>query len=103
MAIIGYSHLELNQFFNVIKNLETAMGRLSKIHWSPRVIDIDILFWGNSKVKSEILSIPHSQMHYRDFVLVPICDICSRLIHPILNRSIANIAANLKEINLIKI
>lgn len=103
MAIIGYSDLELNQFFSVIKNIETAMGRLSKARWSPRVIDIDILFWGSSKVESEILSIPHYQMHYRDFVLVPTCDICSRLVHPVLNKSIANITMNLKEINLIKI
>ncbi len=103
MVVVGYSNLELNQFFRVIKNLEVIMGRLSKAHWSPRTIDIDILFWGNSKIESKTLSIPHSQMHYRDFVLVPTCDICSRFIHPVLNKSIADIAANLKEINLIKI
>ncbi|GHM58361.1 MAG: 2-amino-4-hydroxy-6-hydroxymethyldihydropteridine diphosphokinase [Candidatus Mesenet longicola] len=103
MAIIGYSDLELNQFFNMIKNLEIAMGRSNKARWSPRVIDIDILLWGNSKVESKILSIPHLQMHHRDFVLLPTCDICSRFIHPTLNKSIADIAANLKEINLIKI
>ncbi len=103
MVTFGYSHLELNQFFSVIKNLEMTMGRCNNTRWSPRIIDIDILLWGSEIIESNTISIPHTQMHHRDFVLVPMCDICSRFVHPTLKRSIKDITLDLQEINLIKI
>lgn len=59
-----------------LKSIEQAMGRKAGIRYGPRVIDLDILFYADLKYQTSILTIPHPQMHERDFVLGPLMDIC---------------------------
>ncbi|MBU2541105.1 MAG: 2-amino-4-hydroxy-6-hydroxymethyldihydropteridine diphosphokinase [Candidatus Omnitrophica bacterium] len=55
-----------------VKRIEKEMGRKSSVRFGPRIIDLDILIYGNLKLKSKELTIPHPRMHKRDFVLKPL-------------------------------
>ncbi len=89
---------EQNRFYNGVILLETSLspeelrkyckiieqdlGRPDKYpRWSPRVIDLDILLYGDTCFQTETLSIPHREMHKRKFVLIPLLDIANPL-HP---------------------
>lgn len=68
------------------QQIERNMGRIKKRHWGERTIDIDILLYGDLQLQSEALTIPHSQMHLRDFVLVPLAEIAPTLQIPNVGR-----------------
>jgi len=68
--------------------IEKEMGRIKKEKWGPRIIDIDILFYGKRVVRDKGLEIPHPELHKRAFVLVPLMEIAPELEHPVLNQPI---------------
>ncbi|BBP45476.1 2-amino-4-hydroxy-6-hydroxymethyldihydropteridine pyrophosphokinase [Thiosulfatimonas sediminis] len=57
------------------QNIEMQLGRVRKRHWGERTMDVDILLYDAISLHSETLTIPHAQMHLRDFVLVPLAEI----------------------------
>ncbi len=61
-----------------LKLIETQQNRVTKIKWGARTIDIDILLYGNKKIKSKALTIPHPEMLNRDFVLIPLAEITEK-------------------------
>lgn len=65
-----------------LKAIEQVMGRRESLRWGPRVIDLDILLYGQDLVEEEDLVIPHPEFHKRRFVLAPLCEISSYVIHP---------------------
>jgi dihydroneopterin aldolase/2-amino-4-hydroxy-6-hydroxymethyldihydropteridine diphosphokinase len=72
--------------------IESLLGRArSEKQYASRVIDIDILLFGDEVIEIESLSIPHSRLHERKFVLVPLCEIEPGLIHPILNKTVEDL------------
>ena len=73
------------------------MGRKREIKWEPRIIDLDILFYGNNILNGKELQIPHSELHKRRFVLVPLEEIAPKLVHPVLNKSIRELLGELKD------
>jgi len=63
-----------------LQSIENVMGRQrSGRRWGPRLIDIDLLLYGDLQCKSEELELPHPRMHERAFVLVPICELDATL------------------------
>jgi len=66
-----------------ILGVETTMGRVRTSKWSERVIDIDILLYGNIVISSDELTIPHPQLPARRFALVPLAEIAPQFIHPL--------------------
>lgn len=58
-----------------IHQIETELGRTREIHWGPRTIDIDILFFEGVEMSSEVLVVPHKEIFNRLFVLVPLLEI----------------------------
>jgi len=66
--------------------IETEMGRVRKERWEARVIDLDLLLYGDLVIDEPGLKVPHARMHERKFVLVPIVDLAPNLPHPVLGR-----------------
>ena len=83
------------KLLEVLKKIEKDMGRQDTIKWGPRIIDLDILLYDDIIMKTDSLTIPHSLMHERAFVLRPLSEIAGNFIHPVLKKSITDL---LKEV-----
>ena len=88
MALKAQTGLTPDALREHVKQIEAEVGRIPSYHWGPRLIDIDILLYGDSIVDTPDLVIPHPQMHKRPFVLVPLVSIAPDAIHPLLGYSI---------------
>jgi 2-amino-4-hydroxy-6-hydroxymethyldihydropteridine diphosphokinase len=76
------------QLMKSILDIEREMGRQRKQKKGPRNIDIDILFFGNSVVEAQGLTIPHPALHQRRFVLEPLVEIAPEFRHPVFKRTV---------------
>lgn len=76
MALIGSTDLTPLGLLDALKMIERKLGRQDTgQRWQARVLDLDILLYAHRAIDSEQLTIPHSQMSKRDFVLKPLCDL----------------------------
>ena len=87
-AIEIASPFEPEALLNLFKDIEIQMGRTDTGPNGPRIIDIDILLFGDMIISSDNLIVPHPRMHMRRFNLVPAAEIASHVIHPVLKLSI---------------
>ena len=76
-----------------IFSIEEKMGRQRDVRYGPRLIDIDILLYGSEVVEMETLSIPHPQLPYRRFALIPLAEIAAGVVHPVLKKPIRQLLA----------
>ena len=83
--------------FKIIKQIEKQLERKSTEHWGPREIDIDILLYDQLVFNSVELTIPHAQMHNRNFVMVPSAQIASGWTHPVLKQSLKELMHNCED------
>ena len=68
-----------------LQAIETQHGRIrGNVRWGPRTLDLDLLLYGDKKIKNERLTVPHPEMQNRDFVLIPLSEIASDLVIPVL-------------------
>jgi 2-amino-4-hydroxy-6-hydroxymethyldihydropteridine diphosphokinase len=77
--------------------IEQDMGRVRMERWGPRLIDLDILLFGDLVMEEDGLVIPHPLMHLRRFVMVPLAEIASDLLHPSLKKGMAELRDLLSE------
>ena len=73
---------------SLILAIEIELGRVRQEKWASRIIDIDILLFGNVIINTEKLKVPHPYLPERRFALTALAEIASDAIHPILNKSI---------------
>ncbi|GFY89729.1 dihydropterin pyrophosphokinase [Actinidia rufa] len=74
-AVRGVTKLGPHELLGVLKKIEKDLGRTAGIRYGPRTIDLDILFYGNYKIHSEILTVPHERIWERPFVVAPLTDL----------------------------
>ncbi|MFZ5595699.1 MAG: 2-amino-4-hydroxy-6-hydroxymethyldihydropteridine diphosphokinase [Bacillota bacterium] len=70
------------QLLELLMSIEGEMGRVRLIHWGPRIIDLDILLYGDRAINEPDLIIPHPGMGERAFVLAPLADLLPDLVLP---------------------
>jgi len=77
--------------------IEQQMGRRRTDTWGERIIDLDILLNGKEIIATSDLIIPHPQMIYRRFTLVPLKEIASEFVHPVFQKSISELLDNCED------
>jgi len=85
------------QLITILKTVETEMGRVSSEHrYGPRILDFDIIFYDDEIIDTPELVVPHPRMHYREFVLRPLCELCPDKNHPILKKNMKQLLDGIK-------
>lgn len=76
--------------------LEAEFGRIRQERWGPRILDLDLLFYGDHLVTEPDLQIPHPRLRERAFVLVPLAEIAPHWIDPVTGQSVADLAQDIQ-------
>jgi 2-amino-4-hydroxy-6-hydroxymethyldihydropteridine diphosphokinase len=82
-----------------LQQIELDLGRApvaERTHWGPRLIDIDLLLFGERVIATEALTVPHPGMHERGFVLRPLATLAPDAVHPIRRKTVAQLLAELE-------
>ena len=87
--------LEPNELLDFLNAVEAVNNRTREIHWGPRTLDLDIIFYDDLVYASEDLVIPHVDMENRYFVLKPLSELAPNFRHPITHKTVAQILAEL--------
>ncbi len=96
-AVLVKTSLSAKELFLVLKNIEKVMGRVQRLRYGPRVIDLDIIFFDALVYQDAVITIPHPKMQERSFVLYPLCDIDKDFVHPLFRKSLKALKDELKE------
>jgi deoxyguanosine kinase len=82
--------LEPEELLQTIQAIEIKLGRTRNIlntGYDSRIIDIDILFFGDKIINTQDLVVPHPKLQYRKFVLLPLCEIAANNLHPVMRKT----------------
>ena len=80
-----------------LQGIENSMGRIRGEKWGPRVIDLDILLYGQEIINDDSLVIPHPELHKRRFVLEPLFELAPYAIHPVFGISVRGLMERLQD------
>ena len=89
--------LKAKELLKLLLEIESFLGRKRNQKNEARVIDLDLLFFGDEVISNSDLTVPHPKLHERWFVLKPLCDLRSDFIHPVLKKSICELLDRVHE------
>ncbi len=92
--VTGYTEFLPQELLKEIQKIEKKHGRKREYKFSPRTLDIDIVFYEDFVLNEKDLKIPHPLTHKRGFVLIPMHEIEKNWVHPILKKKISGIIIN---------
>ena len=92
-ALEAQTEIGALDLLHALRGIETQMGSKKLIAKGPRVIDMDVLLYGNEVIDTPELQVPHPRMHLRRFVLEPLAQIAPDAQHPVSHLSIADLLA----------
>jgi len=78
------------ELLHALERIEIELGRTDKGKLQPRIIDCDILLFGNLKIQRRELTIPHPRLLERPFAMIPLVEIDPHLLHPVTRKPIAS-------------
>lgn len=102
-VLCGHTSLTPLDLLTFVKEIESEMGRVKNFQNGPRLIDIDILLFGEQRVNSERLVIPHPRMTERAFVLLPLSEIEPDLVIPGINKNVTELLLNVDQTGIQKL
>lgn len=88
------SELSAPELLAALKGIEKKLGRTEATKWAPRVIDLDLLLYGDIVIDEPEIRLPHPGMASRRFVLEPLAELAPDLKHPVLKLPIATLLDN---------
>jgi len=91
MAVRISCGLEPPALLHALKQMETGIGRVASRRYGPRLIDLDILLYGDRVIDMPDLTIPHPRLPERHFALCPLADLAADLLHPTIGRTIRSL------------
>lgn len=92
-VVVASTALPALDLLDVLKDIELRMGRTATYRWGPRVVDLDILFYGDGRIdEGERLTVPHPRLAERGFVLAPLAEVVPGEL-PVLGRTAADFLA----------
>lgn len=94
--------LSPQSLLKAILNIEQQMGRIRLKDKGPRVIDIDIILFGDRVIDEPGLKVPHPSMHRRRFVLEPLAEIARDVKHPVLQKTAVEILEGLEPAQIVR-
>ena len=94
-ALEAETLLSPEELLEACHDIEDAANRRRTIHWGPRTLDIDILFYDKLIFESDTLVIPHPDLENRDFVLKPMNMLAPNFRHPVLKKTMAQLLQEL--------
>lgn len=95
-ALLVQTSLNPRELLETLQEIEEDMGRVRRERWGPRIIDLDILLYGNLIMREKNLKIPHPRMHERLFVLEPAAEIAPKMTHPVKKKTVSELYEKIK-------
>lgn len=96
-AVVVETPLAPTQLLDELLQLETKLGRVRDVAWGPRTIDLDLLLYDDRVIETERLRVPHPRLAYRKFVLRGAVEIAGDWRHPLLDRTLKDLATHLEQ------
>jgi 2-amino-4-hydroxy-6-hydroxymethyldihydropteridine diphosphokinase len=90
-ALLLQTRFNATELMTQILQIEEKMGRVRTEKYAPRIIDIDVLLFNKEIIESAFIEVPHPQLVYRRFALLPLQEIAPRIKHPVLKKTITQL------------
>lgn len=94
-ALFCRTVLSPHGLLELMHSIENIAGRTREIHWGPRTLDLDLIFYDSDIIDTPDLTVPHIDMHNRSFVLEPVSQLVPYYRHPVLNMTVSQLLERL--------